>query len=82
MVTKKDIVKSILFLKGDKFKTPTIIISIGILLFVIRESYKAIYLFGFTISELFVELLELGTILFIFIGIFMVFSLFFKRKIK
>ena len=82
MMKKHNLVKSILFLKGDKLKNPTIIISFGILLFVIRESYKATKLIGMETSEFLVELLELGTTILIFIGVFMVFRLFWMRQNK
>ncbi|MFU8766779.1 MAG: hypothetical protein ACNA7I_03805 [Candidatus Methanoperedens sp.] len=38
ITTRYNIVRSILFLKGDRLKNPTIIISFAILLFAIRES--------------------------------------------
>ncbi len=80
MAKKQDIVRSIMFLKGDKLKKPTMIISLGITFFVLRESYKAAGLIGFNTSGLLVELLELASIISIFIGILMVFRLFWGRN--
>lgn len=82
ITTRYNIVRSILFLKGDRLKNPTIIISFAILLFVIRETYKATGLIGIQTSKFFVELLELGTTLLIFFGVFMVFRLFRMRTKK
>ena len=80
MIKKQNVVRSIMFLKGDKFKNPTIIISFGIILFVLRESYKATGLLGIDTSELLVELLESGTVLMVFLGVLMVFRLFWRKK--
>ncbi len=80
MTKRYNIVRSILFLKGDRLKNPTIIISFAILLFVIRESYKATRLIGIQTSEILTELLELGTVVLILIGVFMVFRLFWNRR--
>jgi len=66
--------------KGDKFKNPTIIISFGIILLVLRESYKATGLLGIDTSELLVELLESGSVLMVFLGVLMVFRLFWRKK--
>lgn len=79
MIKKQDLVKSIMFLKGDKLKNPTIIISFGIILFVIRETYKASELLGIRVSAILEELLELGSIIMIFLGILIVFRLFISR---
>ena len=76
MVTKKDVFKSIMFLKGDKLKDPTLFIAFGIILFTIREVYKSTVLLGFSTSHMLIELLELGNILMIFIGTLMVVRLF------
>jgi hypothetical protein len=75
MITKQDIVRSIMFLKGDKLKNPTIIISFGIILLVMRETYKATKLLGINTSAILEELLELGSIIMIFLGILIVFRL-------
>jgi hypothetical protein len=80
MIKKQDIVRSVMFLKGDRLKKPTIIISFGLLFFVLRESYKAAGLIGINTSGLLIELLELATIIMIFVGIFIVFRLFWSRK--
>jgi len=82
MVKKQDIVRSIMFLKGDKLKKPTIIISFGIIFFVLRESYKATGLIGINTSEFLIELLEMATIMSIFVGIVMVFRLFRRKNFK
>lgn len=82
MINNYNIVRSILFLKGDRLKNPIIIILFAILLFVIRESYKATRLIGIQTSDLFVEILELGTTLLIFVGVFMVFRLFWMVRKK
>lgn len=76
MIKKEDIFKSIMFLKGNKLKNPTLIIAFGIMLFTIREVYKSTFLFGFHTSELLIELLELGCIVMILIGTVMVAKLF------
>ena len=76
MITKKDVFKSIMFLKGDKLKDPTLVIAFGIILFTIREVYKSTVLLGFNTSHMLIELLELGNILMIFIGTLMVVRLF------
>ena len=82
MVKKQDIVRSIMFLKGDKLKKPTIIISFGIIFLVLRESYKAVGLIGIDTSELLVEILELASIIMIFFGILIVFRLFLSRNLN
>lgn len=82
MVKKYNIVRSILFLKGDCLKNPIIAILFALLLFVIRESYKATRLIGIQTSDLVVESLELGTVLLIFVGVFMVFRLFWMVREK
>jgi|GEM_PF-1576117 len=79
MIKKQDVVRSIMFLKGDKLKNPTIIISFGIILLVIRETYKATKLLGISTSAILTELLELGSITLIFLGILIVFRLFISR---
>ncbi|MCZ7402135.1 MAG: hypothetical protein O8C61_07920 [Candidatus Methanoperedens sp.] len=76
MIKKQDIVRSIMFLKGDRLKKPTIIISVGIIFFVLRESYTAAGLIGINISGFLVELLEMATVIMIFVGIFIIFKLF------
>ena len=40
MIKKQDVVRSMMFLKGDKLKNPTIIISFGIILLVIEKPIK------------------------------------------
>jgi hypothetical protein len=82
MIKKQNIVRSIMFLKGDKFKKPTIIISFGIIFFVLRESYKASGLIGINTSEFLVELLEIATMVMIFFGILIVFRLFWSRNLN
>lgn len=79
MIRRHDLVRSIMFLKGDKLKNPTIIISFGIILLVIRETYKATKLLGISTSPILEELLELGSIIMIFLGILIVFGLFISR---
>ncbi len=79
MIKKHDTVRSLMFLKGDKLKYPTIIISFGIILLVIRETYKATKLIGMNTSAILEELLELGSIIMIFLGILIVFRLFISR---
>ncbi|NJD52238.1 MAG: hypothetical protein FIB07_05155 [Candidatus Methanoperedens sp.] len=81
MIKKPDIIRAIMFLKGDKFKNPTIIISFGLLLIVARESYKATSLLGNQISENLVELLEFGSILTIFFGVILVNRLFWRSDV-
>lgn len=76
MINNYNFVRSILFLKGDRLKNPTIIVLFALLLFVIRESYKASRLIGIQTSPLITEGLEMGTTLLIFSGVFMVFRLF------
>lgn len=76
MVKKEDVFKSIMFLKGDKLKNPTLFIAFGIMLFMIREIYESTRLFGFPISHMMLELLELGNIIMIFIGTLMIVKLF------
>lgn len=80
MIKKQDIVRSIMFLKGERLKKPTIIIAFGILFFILRESYKAAGLIGFNTSGFLVELLELATIISIFVGIVMIFRLFWRKN--
>ena len=79
MIKKHDLVRSIMFLKGEKLKTPTIIISIGIILFILREIYKATKLLGISVSAILEEFLELGSVIMIFLGILIVFRLFISR---
>lgn len=79
MIQKHDLVRSILFLNGDKLKNPTIIISFGIILLVIRETYIATKLLGISTSAILEGLLELGSIIMIFLGILIVFNLFISR---
>ena len=79
MIKKHDLVRSIMFLNGDKLKNPTIIISFGIILLVIRETYKATKLIGISTSAILEGLLELGSIIMIFLGILIVFRLFISR---
>ncbi|CAG0996713.1 hypothetical protein METP3_03011 [Methanosarcinales archaeon] len=79
MIKELDIVRSIIFLKGDKLKNPTLIISFGIILFVIRETYTATKSIGISTSAILEELLELGSVLMIFLGILIVFRLFISR---
>ena len=81
MIKKPDIIRSIMFLKGDKFRNPAIIISFGILLIVVRESYKATGLLGNHISENLVEILEFGSILTIFFGVVLVNRLFWRSDV-
>ncbi len=80
MIKKQNVVRSIMFLKGDKFKNPTIIISFGIILFVLRESYEAAGLFGIETSELLAELLESGSLLMVLLGVLTIFRLFWGKK--
>ena len=79
MIKKHDIFRSLMFLKGDKLKNPTIIIIFGIILLVIRETYKTAKLFGIITSPILEELLELGSIIMIFLGILIVFRLLISR---
>jgi hypothetical protein len=79
MIKKHDLVRSIMFLKGDKLKNPTIIISFGIILLVIRETYKVTKLLGISTSAILEGLLELGSITMIFLGILIVFRLFISK---
>ncbi len=79
MIKKHDLVRSIMFLKGDKLKNPTIIIIFGIILLVMRETYKATKLLGISTSAILEELLELGSIIMIFLGILIVFRLLISR---
>lgn len=82
MINKQDIFRSIIFLKGDRLKKPMIIIAFGIIFFVLRESYKAAGLIGINTSGLLVELLELATMIMIFVGIVIIFKLFWKKNIN
>ena len=82
MKNKQDIFRSIMFLKGDRLKKPTIIIAFGIIFFVLRESYKTAGLIGINTSGLLVELLELATMIMIFVGIVIIFKLFWKKNIN
>ena len=75
MIKKPDLVRSKMFLKGDKLKNSTIIISFGIILLIIRETYKATKLLGISTSPTLEELLEFGSIIMIFLGILIVFRL-------
>ena len=76
MINKRDLVRSIMFLKGDEFKTPTIVIAFGVMLFTIRETYKGFELLGTEVSEILVEVLETGSVILFFIGILMVVRIF------
>ena len=76
MIKKEDIFKSIMFLKGDKLKNPTLLIALGIMLFAIREIYKSTILLGFQTSHMLIELLELGNIIMLFVGTLMIAKLF------
>jgi hypothetical protein len=80
MIKKPDFFRSILFLNGDKLKNPTIIISSGILLFLLKETYTTTKLLvGINISDILEELLELGSIILIFLGILMILKYFIRR---
>lgn len=81
LIKKHDLIRSIMFLKGDKLKYPTMIISFGVLLLVIRETYKATKLLGISTSTIIERLLELGSIIMIFLGVLIVFRLFILRII-
>ena len=76
MIEKEDVFKSIMFLKGNKLKNPTLIVVFGIVLFTTREIYKSTSLLGFNTSDMLIELLELGSIIMIFFGTLMVARLF------
>lgn len=76
MINKRDIVRSIMFLKGDKFKIPTIVIACGVMLFTIRAACKGCEFLGIEISEILVELLETGSVVLFFIGILIVVQIF------
>ena len=80
MTKDHDLFKSIMFLNGYKLKKPTIIILFGIALFSIREIYKAIGLLGVNTSEFMAELLELGNVFLLFIGVFIIFRLLCLRR--
>lgn len=79
MIKKHDLVRCIMFLKGDQLKNSAIIISFGIILLVMRETYKATKLLGISTSAILEELLELGSIIMIFLSILIVFRLFISR---
>ena len=79
MIKKHDLVRCIMFLKEDQLKNSAIIISFGIILLVMRETYKATKLLGISTSAILEELLELGSIIMIFLGILIIFRLFISR---
>ena len=79
MIKKQDFFRSILFLNGNKLKNPTIIISFGVILFVLKEIHITKLLVGISKSAILEELLELGCIILIFLGILIIFRLFISR---
>lgn len=76
IVNKRNVVRSIMFLKGDKFKNPTIFMALGVMLFSIKELYNASDLLGYQYIDSVAEIMELGSSFLFFIGAAMVFKLF------